>query len=70
MARRVGLTCSGHTRPVVDVAFSSLTPDGFFLISGCKGERVCARREEKKRNKKEKRKRRRGRGVGERLNKK
>eukprot|EP00053_Salpingoeca_punica_P009203 m.82436 g.82436 ORF g.82436 m.82436 type:complete len:334 (-) comp14918_c0_seq1:289-1290(-) len=35
-ARQTPLTCSGHTRPVVDLCFSHITPDGFFLISACK----------------------------------
>ncbi|KAM8884407.1 serine-threonine kinase receptor-associated protein [Synchiropus splendidus] len=34
--RQTPLTCSGHTRPVVDLAFSGITPYGYFLISGCK----------------------------------
>uniref|UniRef100_A0A803K602 Serine-threonine kinase receptor-associated protein n=1 Tax=Xenopus tropicalis TaxID=8364 RepID=A0A803K602_XENTR len=34
--RQTPLTCSGHTRPVVDLAFSPVTPYGFFLISACK----------------------------------
>ncbi|XP_051889713.1 serine-threonine kinase receptor-associated protein [Pristis pectinata] len=34
--RQTPLTCSGHTRPVVDLAFSGITPYGFFLISACK----------------------------------
>ncbi|PIO35012.1 hypothetical protein AB205_0183650, partial [Aquarana catesbeiana] len=34
--RQTPLTCSGHTRPVVDLAFSGVTPYGFFLISACK----------------------------------
>eukprot|EP00038_Savillea_parva_P006033 m.161280 g.161280 ORF g.161280 m.161280 type:complete len:328 (+) comp12055_c0_seq1:152-1135(+) len=34
--RQTPLTCSGHTRPVVDLAFSPITDDGFFLISACK----------------------------------
>eukprot|EP00037_Helgoeca_nana_P025372 m.277048 g.277048 ORF g.277048 m.277048 type:complete len:325 (-) comp26929_c0_seq13:4760-5734(-) len=34
--RQTPLTCSGHTRPVVDLAFSPITADGFFLISACK----------------------------------
>ncbi|RWR99910.1 serine-threonine kinase receptor-associated protein-like protein [Dinothrombium tinctorium] len=34
--RQTPLTCSGHTRPVVDLAFSAITPCGFFLISACK----------------------------------
>lgn len=36
--RQTPLTCSGHTRPVVDLAFSGITPYGYFLISACKGE--------------------------------
>lgn len=36
--RQTPLTCSGHTRPVVDLAFSGVTPYGYFLISACKGE--------------------------------
>lgn len=35
-ARQTPLTCSGHTRPVVDLTFSPVTADGFFLISACK----------------------------------
>uniref|UniRef100_A0A8C4ZX81 Serine-threonine kinase receptor-associated protein n=1 Tax=Gadus morhua TaxID=8049 RepID=A0A8C4ZX81_GADMO len=34
--RQTPLTCSGHTRPVVDLAFSGITPFGYFLISACK----------------------------------
>ncbi|OCT85991.1 hypothetical protein XELAEV_18019685mg [Xenopus laevis] len=34
--RQTPLTCSGHTRPVVDLAFSPITPYGYFLISACK----------------------------------
>ncbi|NXI42161.1 STRAP protein, partial [Galbula dea] len=34
--RQTPLTCSGHTRPVVDLAFSGVTPYGYFLISACK----------------------------------
>jgi len=37
MAKQIPLTCSGHTRPVVDLAFSRLTDDGYFMISACKG---------------------------------
>jgi len=33
--RQVPLICSGHSRPVVDIAYSPITADGFFLISGC-----------------------------------
>ncbi|XP_025096850.1 serine-threonine kinase receptor-associated protein-like [Pomacea canaliculata] len=34
--RQTPLTCSGHTRPVVDLDFSDITPCGYFLISACK----------------------------------
>eukprot|EP00911_Craspedida_sp_UC1_P000279 UC1_evm1s213 len=34
--RQTPLTCSGHTRPVVDLHFSPITSDGFFVISACK----------------------------------
>jgi len=34
--RQTPLTCSGHTRPVVDLAFSDITEHGYFLISACK----------------------------------
>jgi len=40
MAKQTPLTCSGHTRPVVDLAFSQVTEDGYFMISACKGMRV------------------------------
>lgn len=36
--KQVPLTCGGHTRPVVHLAFSDVTKDGFYLISACKGE--------------------------------
>ncbi|XP_031552246.1 serine-threonine kinase receptor-associated protein-like [Actinia tenebrosa] len=36
MARQIPLSCSGHTRPVVDLSFSENTPYGYFLISACK----------------------------------
>ncbi|KAI8639638.1 WD40-repeat-containing domain protein [Parasitella parasitica] len=36
-SRIIPLTCSGHTRPVVDIQFSSITPQGnYYLISACK----------------------------------
>lgn len=38
--RVIPLTCSGHTRPVVDIQFSPITADGkYFLISACKGKK-------------------------------
>lgn len=33
----VPLVCHGHSRPVVDLFYSPVTPDGFFLISASKG---------------------------------
>jgi serine-threonine kinase receptor-associated protein len=39
MAKRVvqmPLVCHGHTRPIVDLAFSAATPDGLFLTSASK----------------------------------
>ena len=38
--RQVPLTCSGHTRPVVHLKYSEVTPKGFFFISACKGDWV------------------------------
>ena len=38
--RQTPLTCSGHTRPVVDLDFSDITQHGYFMISACKGS-VC-----------------------------
>ncbi|OWF45871.1 serine-threonine kinase receptor-associated protein-like [Mizuhopecten yessoensis] len=34
--RQTPLTCSGHTRPVTDLAFSESTHFGYFLVSACK----------------------------------
>ncbi|KAG7189447.1 hypothetical protein KM043_017147 [Ampulex compressa] len=34
--RQTPLTCSGHTRPVVHLAFSDVTETGYYLISACK----------------------------------
>lgn len=31
------LVCHGHSRPVVELFYSPITPDGFFLISASKG---------------------------------
>lgn len=36
--KQTPLTCSGHTRPVVHLAFSEVTDCGYFLISACKGK--------------------------------
>eukprot|EP00111_Clytia_hemisphaerica_P019906 TCONS_00058707-protein len=36
-SKQIPLTCPGHTRPVVDLAFSdSENDEAYFLISGCK----------------------------------
>ncbi|XP_022987770.1 serine-threonine kinase receptor-associated protein-like [Cucurbita maxima] len=32
----IPLVCHGHSRPVVDLSYSPVTPDGFFLISASK----------------------------------
>lgn len=34
--RQIPITCSGHTRPVVDLRFSDVTPYSYFIISACK----------------------------------
>lgn len=44
--RQNPLTCSGHTRPVVHLAFSSITPDGYFLISASKDGKPMLRQGE------------------------
>lgn len=36
--RQTPLTCSGHTRPVVHLAFSDINDSGYYMISACKGE--------------------------------
>jgi len=35
--KQTPLTCNGHTRPVVHLSFSAITPSGYYLISACKG---------------------------------
>lgn len=34
---QVPLVCHGHSRPIVDLSYSPITPDGFFLVSASKG---------------------------------
>ncbi|CAF0740896.1 unnamed protein product [Brachionus calyciflorus] len=34
--RQIPITCSGHTRPVVDLRFSEITPYSYYIISACK----------------------------------
>ena len=41
LLRQTPLTCSGHTRPVVFLAFSQFNPEdeaAYYCISACKGE--------------------------------
>ncbi len=41
LLRQTPLTCSGHTRPVVFLAFSEVNPEdeaAYYCISACKGE--------------------------------
>lgn len=33
----VPLVCHGHSRPVVDLFYSPVTSDGYFLVSASKG---------------------------------
>ncbi|CAD5122875.1 DgyrCDS11276 [Dimorphilus gyrociliatus] len=44
--RQVPLTCSGHTRPVVDMDFSDITEHGYFIISACKDGKPMLRQGE------------------------
>ena len=37
------IICPGHSRPVPDIAFTSHTPDGFFLISACLDNKAMLR---------------------------
>ncbi|KAJ1920205.1 hypothetical protein H4219_001438 [Mycoemilia scoparia] len=38
--RQIPLTCSGHTRPVVQLSFSKILTDGsYLLVSSCKGHK-------------------------------
>ncbi|ESO12589.1 hypothetical protein HELRODRAFT_184835 [Helobdella robusta] len=44
--RQNPLTCSGHTRPVVHLSFSRITPDGYFVISASKDAKPMLRQGE------------------------
>lgn len=35
-ARKVPIVCHGHSRPIVEVNYSNITPDGYFLASASK----------------------------------
>lgn len=37
------IICPGHSRPVPDISFTPLTPDGYFLISACLDNRAMMR---------------------------
>ncbi|CAO2822747.1 unnamed protein product [Amaranthus hypochondriacus] len=39
----VPLVCHGHSRPVVDLSYSPITPDGYFLISASKDSKPMLR---------------------------
>jgi serine-threonine kinase receptor-associated protein len=34
--KKIPIVCHGHARPIVDVQFSTITPDGYFLASASK----------------------------------
>eukprot|EP00301_Raphidiophrys_heterophryoidea_P024488 c7970_g1_i1.p1 GENE.c7970_g1_i1~~c7970_g1_i1.p1 ORF type:complete len:310 (-),score=66.65 c7970_g1_i1:85-1014(-) len=36
MERQVPLCCPGHSRPVVFLEYTDITPDGYFFVSACK----------------------------------
>lgn len=36
MSKKVPVVCHGHSRPIVEVNYSTITPDGFFLASASK----------------------------------
>jgi len=44
--KQTPLTCHGHTRPVVHLNFSGITPNGYFLISACKDGKPMLRQGE------------------------
>ncbi|XP_065209951.1 serine-threonine kinase receptor-associated protein [Planococcus citri] len=44
--KQVPLTCGGHTRPVVNLAFSGISEHGYFLISACKDGKPMLRQGE------------------------
>lgn len=46
LTRQTPLTCTGHTRPVVDLGFSGAAEDGYFLLSACKDGKPMLRQGE------------------------
>eukprot|EP00743_Colponemidia_sp_Colp-15_P000928 GILK01001024.1.p1 GENE.GILK01001024.1~~GILK01001024.1.p1 ORF type:complete len:302 (+),score=33.80 GILK01001024.1:50-955(+) len=43
MSRQVPIVCPGHTKSIVQLHYSPITPDGFFLISACKDNKPMLR---------------------------
>ncbi|CAK9297268.1 unnamed protein product [Gordionus sp. m RMFG-2023] len=43
ISRPLPVTCGGHTRPVVKINFSQITPDGYFIISASKDKKPMLR---------------------------
>eukprot|EP00744_Colponema_vietnamica_P006516 GILI01009458.1.p1 GENE.GILI01009458.1~~GILI01009458.1.p1 ORF type:complete len:303 (-),score=62.28 GILI01009458.1:85-993(-) len=43
MSRQVPLVCPGHTKSIIQLYYSPVTPDGVFLISACKDNKPMLR---------------------------
>lgn len=44
--RQIPIVCPGHSRPIAEVNYSSMTEEGFFLISACHDKLPMLRRGE------------------------